>query len=99
MEEKIIKYSGGTDMSIEEFLSLKRKIVSLGLVYSGLYLNGVWFRTEDDPRKIYLVAPISEDQLKKIIPEQEQKCYVSDPDEADYFKNRTNADQRFFKHV
>ena len=101
MQEKIIKYSGGRDMSIDEFISLKRKIVSLGLVYDGLYLDGVWFRTEDDPRKIYLAAPITEDQLKKIIPIREQKYYVSDPETEEHFKNIGSpiAEQRCFRHV
>lgn len=105
MQEKIIVYVGSNDtekMSIRKFKSLKRKLVSLGLVYSGLYLDGVWFRTEDDPRKIYLAAPITEDQLKKIIPIREQKYYVSDPDSAEYFKSLNLeglAEQRCFRRV
>lgn len=76
----IIRYDSKKErkeISLSEYEKSGKTVERIRLFYYGPYLNGAFFRTREDPGS-YFIAPISEEELKQIIPEEEAKLYITD---------------------
>lgn len=65
------------EISLSEYEKSGKTVERIRLFYCGPYLDGAFFRTREDPGS-YFIAPISEEELKQIIPEEEFKLYITD---------------------